>query len=121
MTVARFVIVLALCLSLAGCARYAWQHPYKDEGAFGQEKAQCSREALASHPVQMVREMLTAGYQTPSTTNCYPVGNTVQCQTIPGRYVPPTYINVDVNKSGREAAYKTCMEGNGWSYVQVKD
>jgi hypothetical protein len=116
----RSILLASLFLALAGCTRYVWQHPYKDTGTFNQEKAQCTQQALASYPVNMVQEMIKAGYQTQSTTNCYRIGNSVQCDTTPGRYVPPVFMNVDTNKDGRNAAFKTCLEGHGWSYVEEK-
>jgi hypothetical protein len=118
MIIIRLLVILVIFSASLGCARYVWQHPYKDVGTFNQEKGQCNQQSFASHPVQMQQQLIMAGYQTQSTTNCYQIGYSMQCNTIPGRYVPPVYANVDVNQSGRNDAFKMCMEGNGWSYVK---
>jgi hypothetical protein len=117
---ARIVILSAFLLILSGCTKYVWQHPYKDDGTFSQEKSQCNQQAMASYPVNMVQQMLTAGYQTQAITNCYRIGYSMQCNTTPGHYVPPVFINVDTNKDGRNAAFKACLEGWGWNLVEEK-
>ena len=71
-------------------------------------------------PAQFVTRQVGSGYQSPSTTNCYPVGGGgVRCDTTPGQYTPPTTVTEDANRKNRDNAFESCMKSNGWSLVRV--
>jgi len=117
----RIALIVLAALAFSGCARYSWQHPYKDKAALAQDKQECTRQAVASYPVLMETYQTSAGYTTPSTTNCYPVGRSVQCYTTPGQYYPPTYGKRDVNQAARHQAVDACLVADGWTYTQEQD
>ena len=113
-------VALLIFLILAGCASYAWYNPNKNEIEFAGDKVNCDRQAASMYPPQFQQVQLTSGYQAPSQTTCYPIGYSVSCTTIPGRYVPPVSMTVDANQANREIAFKNCMNSLGWSLIRTK-
>lgn len=122
----RFYFATIVGLLLTGCAQYKWQKSGATQADFNRDKYECQREAAQVYPPQVVRQQITTGYTTPSTTNCSSTGSTygnysyTNCTTTPGQYVPGASTDTDVNADSRERMGKQCMYARGWQLVEVK-
>lgn len=117
--------VLIVAALLGGCAQYSWFKQGATRDDFNRDSYQCQMEAANAYPTLMVRQQLTSGYTTPATTSCY--GNntawgssSMNCTTLPGQNVAPTYMNSDANADNRLQAARNCMFARGYQLRQVK-
>ncbi len=118
MQIAKTTTLLAVVL-LGGCAQYQWQKSGVSQQDFERDNYQCQIEAAQAYPVAMVTTQTSAGYLTPSTTNCYGSAGSASCITTPGRFVPPTFMTTDVNAGNRDQTAGSCMRARGWELVRV--
>lgn len=103
-----------------GCAQ-RWAKLNGTESEFAATQSACNARSFSQFPPAMRQVMLMAGYTTPVQTNCFPMGYSVQCTTTGGQYIPPTYISIDDNASGRENATKSCLYSAGWRPAKNKE
>lgn len=113
------LIVGFFLVSLGGCTQY-WAKPGGTPAEFEATKAACQGRAFSQFPPVLQQIQLTAGYVTPVHTNCVPIGYSVSCTSTGGQYVPPAYMTVDQNQSGRGAAFRSCLYQAGWQPVKDK-
>lgn len=127
----RAIQFLALSFLLAGCATYQWNKEGATAEDFNQDRYQCLTEAARTYPTAFVAQQVTQGYNTPAQTYCntngsanvagsYVYGSSdTNCTTTGGQYVPPAYVNVDVNTNNRAQAAQQCMFARGYQLIRV--
>jgi hypothetical protein len=118
-SICRWIVVI-LSLVLAGCTQY-WAKPGGTPAEFDATKAACEGRAYSQFPPVLQQVMLTQGYTTPMQTNCTPIGYTVSCYTTGGQYIPPAYMTIDQNLTGRNSAFRSCLYSAGWQPVKNKE
>jgi hypothetical protein len=111
-------------MTLAGCATMAWQHPYKNDNDYLQEKYTCINSSAKIFPPVFITEQVAPGYTTPVQTECKKSGNVKNelissCTTSGGDYVPPVMSTYDGNENNRAKSFNACMESLGWVYKEV--
>lgn len=108
-------------LALVACVPTSSDYLYKsnaDVARADSDDYTCELEAAKAVPASM-RVGTTPTYTTPSHTNCYRVGNSVQCTTTGGQtYGGDTY-SYDANNNLRKEYYARCMAAKGWSAVSL--
>jgi hypothetical protein len=119
MSVGRGSILLA-CACLAGCTQY-WAKPGGTKAEFEGTKAACEGRAYSQFPPMMQQVQLTSGYTTPLQSICTPIGYSVSCYTTGGQYVPPAFMNIDQNETGRTAALRSCLYQAGWQPAKDRE
>jgi hypothetical protein len=105
-------VFLALGL-LTACAE-KWEKPGGTQQEFDAMQAACISRASSRFPPLMREVQIRNGYTTPITTNCSALGNSVNCYTTGGQYVPPLVIPVDDNDNARSQDVRSCFFENGW-------
>lgn len=113
------IFVLALIVSLAGCAQYEWRSKTKNQSSFDGDRYNCIRQAAQTYPAIMQQIAYGTAIQTPTQTTCVTAGDQVSCTTTPGQYTPPPTSMVDVNEGNRTQAYNACMTANGWELREL--
>jgi len=99
-------------LSLAGCM--TWTKP----GATDQDRhaaiARCQAMAYQRLPPVMQTVQIAPAEVTPAQMHCSERRHGQSCTMTGGTYIPPDYINQDVNQPGRDSIVKDCMYQQGW-------
>ncbi len=114
-------LAVLIASSLAGCATYSWQHPYKGASELGVDQYNCMQQAANTFPVVMGQAYRDA-YTTPARTTCRTSKSKDQreeitdCTTMPSVYYPPQPYTVDLNKSKRDNASHACLNSLGWAW-----
>ena len=108
----RMLILTALVL-LAGCAQ-RWEKPGATEAEFDRDLRRCEARALERHPPRLERRMISGGYFAPPRTRCHGHGKHRRCRTVPGRYMPPVWGDVDLNRGARRGELELCLREHGW-------
>ena len=104
-----------------GCAQYQWQKHGASQTEFNRDKYECQSEAARIYPPRFVKNQITDGYTTDSTTNCYRNGyGNVSCTTSPGQHVKGVTSIEDVNKDNRNENNRQCMYARGWKLIRIK-
>ena len=98
----------------AGCG--TWTHPSKSGTDFYAEKMACEQRAATIYPVLLVQRLVSAGYWTPTKTDCTQEGKRSTCITTPSRFVAPQYTTDDVNGPKRSGAIDDCLKAGGWTW-----
>jgi hypothetical protein len=126
------LFALLVASATSGCAQYRWQKYGSTQDEFNKDAYECQNEAARTYPPHMVTQQITAGYTSPSTTNCYGNGSAygsygnvygnsnVNCTTTPGQYHPGVTSTTDANRYNREQTFKQCMYARGYEYVKVE-
>jgi len=109
----RRILIVCLLATLVGCVR--WNKPGADHADFDHDKAMCIAQSYRDAPVANSNVALGSGYNQPAYTRCNGSGNTMNCTTTGGSYVPPPTISTDQNVGARNAAFRACMYEAGWS------
>lgn len=114
-------LLAASAIILSGCTPTAQQTYWRD-GATGrqwdQAVTQCQVQALRQVP-QSVAVGTTPTYRTPTQTNCYAVGNMVQCATTGGQVYGGQVYSYDPNTNLRSRVEAQCMANRGYSLVTI--
>ena len=106
---------------LTGCAQYQWQKYGSTANDYNRDVYGCNSETARMYTPLFMKEQLTQGHTTPSTTNCSAnVSGNVNCVTTPGTYKPGVSVTVDENENNREQAFIQCMYARGWQRVLVE-
>lgn len=103
---------LALCV-LSGCV--TWEKPGGTQATFDADKAQCIVSASQQAPPAPVTTSTGAGYSTPVQTNCYRIGNAMNCTSTGGNYIAPVTTTYDANVVTRGYAFDSCMYSKGYT------
>ncbi len=102
---------------LSGCT--TWYKPGATQQDFDQDKAACVAASYVEFPVATTTIRTGAGYTTPVQTNCqsFSYGNNSQmnCTSTGGEYRPPPTLFMDQNIGARNAAFRSCMYGRGYT------
>ena len=117
LTMSRIAFLpVSLCVVLlTGCA-IGWSRPNTTEAEFNQDRYECEQQAAQMYPVVMVQRTIGSGYQTSAQTNCTSYGNTTNCTTTGGNYVPPATVTEDANSTNRGFAFQSCLNSKGYTY-----
>src|SRR4051812_43587358 len=112
--------VVSVSLLVAGCTQY-WAKPGGTKEEFEATKAACNSQSYAQFPPIMQQIMVSPGYTTPAQTTCTSRGQSVDCYSTGGNYVPPSYVLVDQNDSARDSAFRSCLYAAGWIPVKNQE
>ena len=107
------VTALLLAFSLAGCA--TWHRPDTTKLVTEQALAHCETQANARFPPKIVREQVTFGHLQPGTEQCWHQHHYLFCQHYPAQWIPPQFVQRNVNSEPRQAWIIACMKGQGFT------
>jgi len=110
-------MVLGAVLGLTACTQY-WAKPGGTSAEFEATKAACTTQAYGQLPPIMQQVQISGGYTTPMQTSCSGFGNSVNCFTTGGQYIPPASVPIDVNQGARNSAVRSCLMMAGWQPVK---
>ncbi len=111
---------LAAVMALAACTEY-WGKPGGTSAEFEATKAACTSQAYEQFAPNMRQVEISRGYTTPMQTNCTGFGNSVNCSTTGGQYMPSVYVPIDMNEGQRNGASRSCLIIAGWQPVKDRD
>lgn len=114
-----FFMVFICVMNLPGCAQYYWKKSGAGQAEFNRDSYECQMEAARVFPTQIVVEQLSAGFRSPSSTDCITTNagygrSASSCTTTPGLVVPPVTNSVDVNSENRARSAMQCLYSRGW-------
>lgn len=112
----RLGIATVVFLSLTGCAQKLWYGTNAQRDLY-----ECEMEAARSYAPAMYNTTFGVGYTAPSYTTCNAYGNSANCTTTGGNYVPPAQITLDANDGRRKNHFNYCMVSRGNSYMTKEE
>jgi hypothetical protein len=122
-TIKNFLAFIAVIL-LAGCSTENWVMQKNgrtvSESEINIDSLRCEREAAATYPYIPASVSIPSGYSSGSTTNCFPVGNTIRCDTSGGITPAPQVLSYDGNSSKRKEFQEKCLVALGYQRVPVR-
>ena len=113
-------MMLAAIFGLTACTQY-WAKPGGTEGEFEATKSACHAQSYAQFPPVYQQVQITSGYVTPIQTSCSGYGYGANCFTTGGQYIPPAFTTVDLNETGRNNGFRSCLFTAGWRPVKSKE
>jgi len=117
----RVFFVCLSATSLFGCTSQTVQYAYKSSTTVAQkDKDALECEVLASRTVgQNVQIGTTPTYTTPIQTNCYTIGNSVQCNTTGGQIFGGNTYSYDANAGLRSDVARQCLLDRGYTITPI--
>jgi len=123
----RKTILAAAIILLTGCAaQQAWVHPTAGQANLASDRYRCEQQALQMFPPVFPRRPYQAAQPTTSNTNCWRVGNNIQCNTVqnPPRQDVAGAIwdlaeRTDQNAGRRASSITSCLVSMGYQYTTI--
>jgi len=124
----RKTILAAAIILLTGCAaQQAWVHPTAGQANLASDRYRCEQQALQMFPPVFPRRPYQTAQPTTSNTNCWRVGNNIQCNTVqnPPRQDVAGAIwdlaeRTDQNAGRRASSITSCLASMGYQYTTIE-
>jgi hypothetical protein len=116
MNVKTLILIPLSALMLSACTHYAWVKPMGDPATYPADHYTCSQSAVQSlPPVYEVYDPYPAYYGWHEPRPCFYESHHLRCPPhLRPMDLPPPPRTIDLNRSGREDLYNSCMNAHGW-------
>lgn len=119
----RNIVITAFVSStiMVGCTAETVQYAYKNSTTVAQkDRDTLECEVLATRAVGSNMQVgTTPTYTTPVQTNCYRIGNSLQCNMIGGQVYGGNVYSYDANASLRADVARQCLADRGYTFTEI--
>ena len=117
----RNVLAALSLLAVAGCQTTTVQYAYKPNTSVTQkDRDSLECEVYATRLINPnVQTGTTPTFTTPTQTNCYTIGNSVQCYTTGGQTTGGQAYSYDANAALRQDVVQQCMADRGYTFSAI--